>query len=254
MGRLNLLKLVVIAGGADKEIKAGGLDPVSLVSAENCSGKQQALTLRCKLPLGWKTLKSLPFVPTASSILDDNNRADRLCDHIVNHSTNNRWHSAISAQLPHVITMKLEKPAKVNRLVLHAAHPAYFCKQVRLEYLDPNGDWKILREMEFKKGKKELVATIPTDNVQAQEFRLTILKMEDPKNPIAQLNEIEILSEDSSGEVKIERTILDREMGNIELQLDSGKDIGHPRTIAVAVDKGGLAYWQGKIQLTGKSQ
>ena len=88
----------------------------------------------------------------------------------------------------------------------------------------------------------------------AQEFRLTILKMEDPTNPIAQLNEIEILAEDSSGEARIERTILDREVGNIELQLDPGKDIGYPRTIAVAVDKGGQSYWQGKIQLTGKSQ
>ena len=254
MGRLNLLKQVVIAGSADKEIKSGEFEPVNLLSAENCSGKQQALTLRCKLPLGWKMLKSLPYVPTASSILDNNNRPERLCDHIVNHSTNNRWHSAISAQLPHVITMKLEKPAKVNRIVLHAAHPAFFCKEVRLEYLDPKGNWITLREMELKKGKKELVATIPTDNVLAQEFRLTILKMEDPTNPIAQLNEIEILAEDSSGEARIERTILDREVGNIELQLDPGKDIGYPRTIAVAVDKGGQSYWQGKIQLTGKSQ
>jgi len=252
MGRLNLLKLVVITGGADKEIKKESVEPVTLVSAENCSGKQQALTLRCRLPLGWKTLKSLPYVPTASSILDNNNRADRLCDHIVNHSTNNRWHSAISAQLPHVITMKLDKPAKVNRLILHSSSPAHSCKQVRLEYLDPKGDWKILREMELKKTEKEFFSTIPTDNVLAQEFRLTILKMEDATNPIAQLNEIEILSEDSSGDVNFERTVLDREMENFELYLDPGKDIGHPRTIALVVDKDGQPYWQGKIQLTGK--
>ena len=75
---------------------------------------------------------------------------------------------------------------------------------------------------------------------------------EDDKNPIAQLNEIELLAEDSSGEVQLERTVLDREMQNFELYLEPGKDIGHPRTIALVVDKDGQPYYQGKIQLTGK--
>ena len=252
--RLNLLKRVVIQGGVDREIKAGFAEPVSLVTAENCSGTQQALTVCCKLPVGWKSLKSLPYVPTVSSILDNNNRAERLCDHIVNHSTKNRWHSKLAAPLPHVITMKLERPERVNRLVLHASHPAFFCKRIRLEYLDPKGEWKTIREMDIKTGRRVEVFTIPVGNLLAQEFRLTILEMESPSNPIAQLNEIEILAEDSDGEARIERTMMDREVGKLGLNLDPGQDIGKPRTIEIQVDKDGQHYWQGQIQLTGKQQ
>jgi hypothetical protein len=117
-----------------------------------------------------------------------------------------RWHSALSAELPHWLAISFPERHAVHRVVIDAVDGVEVLPaRVALDYRTEAGEWAPIGEFETDKARQ---FPIDFDPVETDGIRVTILKMHPAEVAYpryGQLSEIEVYAQIDGREVNIVR-------------------------------------------------